>query len=295
MPRDIQQSELYSIGQFSKLSNITIKTLRYYDTEGIFKPAHVDESNSYRYYTPTQLEHARLLQQLRFMHVPFDILRDFMQRPTFAYQQEVLDLYISRLEQEAETANGRIHIIQRRRTYPQDPRPYDVHIEVCPSTPFVYLHYEVGLLRIEEARDLAFREIRAYLATFGITPVGPPRCFGPPRAPARDDQAVGRVNAGFEVRELLPGEGRIRSGWTPGGTWYGARHYGLYDYLMYSKVPTFQRARENGISVGNGAGDFWRTEVYQIGPWDTPDLGKLVTDVKWLVLPTTLGSLHEGN
>lgn len=47
------------------------------------------------------------------------------------------------------------------------------------------------------------------------------------------------------------------------------------------------------MPVGNGAEEFWHAEVYHTGPWDTPDLGKLVTDVKWLVLPTTFGSLGE--
>lgn len=44
------------IGEFSKLTKTTVKTLRYYDKVGLLKPAFVDEATGYRYYTEEQLE-----------------------------------------------------------------------------------------------------------------------------------------------------------------------------------------------------------------------------------------------
>ena len=53
MERDIRENkdsrQLYSIGQVSKLCNISQKTLRYYDKIGLIKPDKVDDSNNYRY------------------------------------------------------------------------------------------------------------------------------------------------------------------------------------------------------------------------------------------------------
>ncbi|MFN2147868.1 MAG: MerR family DNA-binding transcriptional regulator, partial [Anaerolineales bacterium] len=43
------------IGDFSRLSRVSIKTLRYYDEVGLLKPAHVDSSTGYRYYLYEQL------------------------------------------------------------------------------------------------------------------------------------------------------------------------------------------------------------------------------------------------
>lgn len=40
----------YSIGQVSKIANVSTKTLRYYDEYGLFKPSIVDENNKRRYY-----------------------------------------------------------------------------------------------------------------------------------------------------------------------------------------------------------------------------------------------------
>lgn len=43
------------IGDFSKLAQVPIATLRYYDQLGILKPANVDKFTEYRYYTVEQL------------------------------------------------------------------------------------------------------------------------------------------------------------------------------------------------------------------------------------------------
>ncbi len=44
-----------SIGKVSKLKNVSIKSLRYYDHIGVFRPAYINEKTNYRYYTEDQL------------------------------------------------------------------------------------------------------------------------------------------------------------------------------------------------------------------------------------------------
>lgn len=46
---------MYKIGEFSKISKTTIKTLRYYEKEGLLKPTFIDQNTSYRYYESNQL------------------------------------------------------------------------------------------------------------------------------------------------------------------------------------------------------------------------------------------------
>ena len=46
---------MYKIGEFSILSKTTIKTLRYYEKEGLLKPSFIDPYTSYRYYETRQL------------------------------------------------------------------------------------------------------------------------------------------------------------------------------------------------------------------------------------------------
>lgn len=57
----------FSIGEMSKLHNISIQTLRYYDRIGLLKPAHINTENNYRYYTIDQfividmIKHCKLI------------------------------------------------------------------------------------------------------------------------------------------------------------------------------------------------------------------------------------------
>ena len=46
---------MFKIGDFSKLSRVSVKTLRYYDELGLLKPAHVDHFTGYRFYSADQL------------------------------------------------------------------------------------------------------------------------------------------------------------------------------------------------------------------------------------------------
>ena len=46
---------MLSIGDFSKLSRVPVKTLRYYDEIGLFKPLEVDRFTGYRHYSASQL------------------------------------------------------------------------------------------------------------------------------------------------------------------------------------------------------------------------------------------------
>lgn len=44
------------IGEFSKLNNVTVKTLRYYEEVGLLIPHEIDEWTGYRYYTVSQFQ-----------------------------------------------------------------------------------------------------------------------------------------------------------------------------------------------------------------------------------------------
>ena len=46
---------MLKIGEFSKLSRISIRMLRHYDDIGLLKPAEIDDFTGYRYYREEQL------------------------------------------------------------------------------------------------------------------------------------------------------------------------------------------------------------------------------------------------
>ncbi len=293
---------LLSIGQLSGISQISVKTLRYYDEEGILKPAHVDELSRYRYYTAEQVEQARLLQNLRFAQVPLEDLREFMRDPTYEHQAQVFDQHIERLRKEVQALNSSLRTLTRRRDYPWHPQVYEVQAQVRRSVPFIYVHERVGLGDIEDARDATFSALSAHLSAHGIRPVSPLTCFSLPdptrRGKTPDAHRPLVFYAGVELQTPAAETARFKMGSTPAGVWYGTRHVGLYEYMGHTKAPVFQRAREDGLLLTDDPSaalhyDFIHAQVFWIGPWACTDLSRLETEVRWLLKMDTPGSLRD--
>ena len=63
------------IGDFSKLSKVTIKALRYYEKEGLLIPKNVDVFNGYRYYESNQLLDVARIISLKQIGLSIDEIR----------------------------------------------------------------------------------------------------------------------------------------------------------------------------------------------------------------------------
>lgn len=68
----------YRIGEFSALSKVSEKTLRYYDRAGLLKPAEVDVWNKYRYYTTEQLGSIRTIVRYRDAGLSIEEIRSIL-------------------------------------------------------------------------------------------------------------------------------------------------------------------------------------------------------------------------
>ncbi len=67
---------LFRIGEFSKLTGIPIRTLRYYDSIDLFKPSEVDLFTSYRYYKEEQVKDLELINELKEVGFTLEEIRD---------------------------------------------------------------------------------------------------------------------------------------------------------------------------------------------------------------------------
>jgi DNA-binding transcriptional MerR regulator len=56
---------MLKIGEFSRISQVTVKTLHHYDEIGLLKPAHIDKFTEYRYYTLDQLPRIHSIMALK--------------------------------------------------------------------------------------------------------------------------------------------------------------------------------------------------------------------------------------
>lgn len=124
---------MLKIGDFSKLTRVSIKMLRHYDDLGLLKPAHVDPFTGYRYYAADQLPRLNRiialkdmgfsLEQIAYLldkNLTADQLRGMLQvkrmevEQRLREEQERLGRIESRLLQiEAETHNTAYDVVLR--------------------------------------------------------------------------------------------------------------------------------------------------------------------------------------
>lgn len=70
--------DLFTIGQISRLFDINIRTLRYYDEIGFLKPEYIDTNSKYRYYSITQFERLNTIKYLRELNMPLVKIKEFL-------------------------------------------------------------------------------------------------------------------------------------------------------------------------------------------------------------------------
>jgi DNA-binding transcriptional MerR regulator len=69
---------MYNIGEFSRITGLTVKTLRFYHEEDLLEPASVDAHTGYRHYAASQIEAARAISYLRELEFPVAEIRKLL-------------------------------------------------------------------------------------------------------------------------------------------------------------------------------------------------------------------------
>jgi DNA-binding transcriptional MerR regulator len=101
--------DLLSIGEFARLSGLSIGALRHYDGVGILVPASVDGARSYRRYTRDQLQTARTVATLRDLEVPLEESRDVLGTDDVRRRRELLSRHRDRVRARATRLHRVIH------------------------------------------------------------------------------------------------------------------------------------------------------------------------------------------
>lgn len=107
---------LYKIGEFAKLTNISVKTLRYYDEINLLKPEEVDLFSGYRYYSDRQKEDLELILALK--EAGFSL--EEVKRNKDNYSDEVMQKKKKTLLMEQERLDERIKKLDYLRNHIRD-------------------------------------------------------------------------------------------------------------------------------------------------------------------------------
>ncbi|MCT4620300.1 MAG: MerR family transcriptional regulator [Marinisporobacter sp.] len=104
-----------SIGEYSKLRNVTTETLRHYDRIGLFKPIKVDPETGYRYYSILQDEKLGTIKELRQLGMSIDEIKKYFNNRNLKQsidilkdKQDELRKKIKELQKLEESISGKI-------------------------------------------------------------------------------------------------------------------------------------------------------------------------------------------
>lgn len=88
------------IGEFSRLTYLTIKTLRYYHEIELLAPVSIDPSSGYRFYSTEQVDQAHLIKRLRELNMPLPEIKAVMAAPDQAARDAAIRGHLERMEAE---------------------------------------------------------------------------------------------------------------------------------------------------------------------------------------------------
>jgi DNA-binding transcriptional MerR regulator/effector-binding domain-containing protein len=74
----MESEKLFSIGEFSKITGLTVKALRFYHEEGLLEPSCIDDQTGYRYYDAAKIEPARVIALLRELEFPLPEITEIL-------------------------------------------------------------------------------------------------------------------------------------------------------------------------------------------------------------------------
>jgi DNA-binding transcriptional MerR regulator/effector-binding domain-containing protein len=89
-----------TVGEFSRLTHLSVKTLHHYHDIGLLAPVAIDASSGYRRYGTDQVDIALLIRRLRELRMPIPDVRAVVEASDGPAREETLRAHLERMEQE---------------------------------------------------------------------------------------------------------------------------------------------------------------------------------------------------
>lgn len=183
------------IGEFSRLTHLSVKALRYYHDIELLAPAAVDPGTGYRRYSTAQVEQAHLIRRLRELNMPVSEIREVLAAPDREARDAALQAHLRRME--AELLRTR-DVVASLRALLLPTGQISVEYRSMPSFPALAIAEMVARDAIDVFCDNAFTGLYQTLADAEIAPAG---TSGATYAPEFFEQDKGEVVAFAPIAE----------------------------------------------------------------------------------------------
>jgi DNA-binding transcriptional MerR regulator len=264
-------ANLIPIGRFSKMTRLSIKTLRRYDELGLLVPAVVDPSSGYRYYTYSQANRAEAIRILRRLDMPLEQVRELLESEDTQVAAKLLQLHRGRLEDELERHRRRLAFIERLIERQGRVMPYEVRVKDLPAQHVAAVRRTTSLETI--GPDIADAFIRIGRALQGATMAGPPFVVF---NDVIDEERGGHIEVAAPVAAGFQGTADVSADELPASTVAWTVHHGPFDEIGPAYHTVAGWIQEHGHEVAGPP-----REVYLTDPEHTPVEADHLTEVQF--------------
>jgi DNA-binding transcriptional MerR regulator len=267
-----------TIGDFSAITHLSIKTLRRYHEAGLLEPAKVDPQTGYRYYAVDQVPAAQVIHRFRELGMPVREVGEVLATADPETRAALIAHHLERLENQLDQTRAAVSSL--RRLLQPDPPPIEVEHRRLEATTVAAVRATVDLGEVLAWYAEAMSELDRALKALGLSPAGPPgglygnELFTEERGaaavylPVADPPALGRVEP-FVI---------------PAGELAVTVHRGPHDDIdvSYGALGTYVAA--HALAVAGPV-----HEIYLVGPRDTEDSTAWRTEIGWPIFRTNPG------
>jgi DNA-binding transcriptional MerR regulator len=264
---------LLTIGDFSRMTHLSVKALRHYHDVGLLEPAEVDRFSGYRLYDTSQVPIAQVIRRFRDLGMPVDAVRSVLDAPDVATRNQVIVAHLERMEEQLQQTQATVASLRAVLEAPRLPAP--VEYRSVGPTPTLAIVERVTLAELEAWCMAAFRELHRALEQAGGERAGPDSCLYPNEMFELEE---GEMVAFVPLTRPGTGSGRVQAHQLPAVELAIMLHEGSYDDLdrTYGALGTYVAERAIGVEGPV-------RELYVVSPFHVRDPADLRTELGWPV------------
>jgi len=260
-----------TVGDFARITHLSVKTLRHYHQVGLLEPADVNPGTGYRYYAAEQVPTAQVIRRLRDLEMPVAEVKAVLSAPDPRARNALIAAHLDRLEAELAQTRAAVDSLRNLLSRPETAAAI-VHRSVL-ATP------AAGIAAVLDRADIlawwqgALDELHATVRAQGLHATGP---SGGLFASEIFQHDRGQATVFVPVEGGVRAIGRVTPVVIPAAELAIISHPGpLHDAdLSYATLGSY--TAEHEISVEGPL-----REYYLRGVQDTPDQAEWRTEIGW--------------
>ncbi|MFD8388570.1 helix-turn-helix domain-containing protein [Streptomyces sp. NPDC059680] len=162
-----------SIGDFSRATHMTVKTLRHYHEIRLLEPADVDPHTGYRRYSAEQIPTAQVVRRFRDLGMPLEEIRTILAASDVATRNRHISAHLRRQEQQLDRTRRAVAALQDLLAPPVAGDAPRIELRSVDAVPAAAVTATVDAQDVGTWFQGALGELFATLAGQGLSETGP--------------------------------------------------------------------------------------------------------------------------